>query len=299
MSDFNSSLPVRSENNGDVAVKVVDGTVTSQALNVDSSGRVTTKLDDGNGNIVTSQANGAQRALDVGIDVAGVQIDPRDQGNPNTVANSWPVKITDGTNISAVKAASTAATVTDPSQVVALSPNTPLPAGTNSLGTVLAKLEDGAGNAITSSAAGGTRPLDVALRDGSGNLYSNSNPVPVYVSASSAGTKIDDYKAATAIAAAGFDNHDYTVTAGKTLTFNQVEASASGKMKIEVQIETGVATNVFNSKFVKFNSTATPNMSVILQDAINVAAGVRVRIICTNEDKAAQDLYSTICGVEN
>jgi len=77
MADFNSSLPVRTQNNGDVVVNIADGTTETQKLAVDSSGRITTKIDDGNGNAITSQANGAQRALDVGIDVAGVQIDPR------------------------------------------------------------------------------------------------------------------------------------------------------------------------------------------------------------------------------
>lgn len=60
MSDFNSSLPVRTQNNGDVVVKVSDGTVTSQQLAIDSSGRIAVKLDDGSGNAVTSQVNGAQ-----------------------------------------------------------------------------------------------------------------------------------------------------------------------------------------------------------------------------------------------
>jgi len=67
------------------------------------------------------------------------------QGTANTLSNKWPVqvtdgtntmptgdavgraifeKITDGTNTAAVKAASTAAATTDPSLVVALSPNT-------------------------------------------------------------------------------------------------------------------------------------------------------------------------------
>ncbi len=46
-------------------------------------------------------------------------------------------KITDGTNTAAVKAASTAAVAADPSLVVALSPNSPLPAGTNVIGHVV------------------------------------------------------------------------------------------------------------------------------------------------------------------
>lgn len=46
------------------------------------------------------------------------------QGTPNTLANGWPVKITDGTNgPAAVKAASTAPAATDQALVVALSPN--------------------------------------------------------------------------------------------------------------------------------------------------------------------------------
>ena len=46
------------------------------------------------------------------------------------------VKITDGTNIAAITAASTAATATQSAQVVALSPNSPIPAGTNAIGSV-------------------------------------------------------------------------------------------------------------------------------------------------------------------
>lgn len=47
------------------------------------------------------------------------------QGTANTAANGWPVKVTDGTNTGAVKAASTAAAATDPSTVTQLSPNQP------------------------------------------------------------------------------------------------------------------------------------------------------------------------------
>jgi hypothetical protein len=73
---------------------------------------VEVELFDSAENGITSQANGSQRALDVGIDVAGVQVDPRssrtltcadtvtaNQGAPNTVANSWLVEVTDGTNV--------------------------------------------------------------------------------------------------------------------------------------------------------------------------------------------------------
>ncbi len=54
-------------------------------------------------------------------------------------------KITDGTNTAAVKAASTAAVATDTSVVVALSPNSPVPAGSNLIGAVN---EDRGGTAL-------------------------------------------------------------------------------------------------------------------------------------------------------
>jgi hypothetical protein len=47
------------------------------------------------------------------------------QGPPGTAANAWFTKLTDGTNVSSVKAASTSPVAADPAQVVALSPNTP------------------------------------------------------------------------------------------------------------------------------------------------------------------------------
>src|SRR6266852_6433645 len=64
-----------------------------------------------------------------------------------------PVVINDPTtaaNVANVKAASTAAVVADNSLVVALSPNSPTPTGTNTIGTVVAKNQDGLGNNIAS-----------------------------------------------------------------------------------------------------------------------------------------------------
>lgn len=355
MSDFNSSLPIRTETNGDVAIKVVDGTVTSQALSVDSSGRVTTKLNDGAGNPVTSQVNGAQRALDVGINVAGVQIDPRqvrtltatdvvtaNQGSAAITANAWPTKITDGTTVVPVKTASTAALAADPALVVSLSPNSPLPAGTAVIGsvnqgtspwvtkdqadgpvtpgavaafseligaqfnTVLPTLTAGQQAAVQVDSSGRIiiRPLtatDVVsanIRDATGTAFSTTNPMPVTISVDNAGVEINSYSTTAAVAAAATATNTYTVTTGKTLLLTQIEASASGKMKVEVAVETGVATGVYTTKFTQFNSTSIPNTSLQLRAPISVLAGVRVRVTLTNRDLLAQDLYSTIVGNE-
>lgn len=301
MADQNTSLPIRTESNGDAAVKIVDGTITSQQLGVDSSGKITVKLDDGSGTAITSQTNGSQQALDVGINVAGVQIDPRsiraltsadvvtaNQGSANTATNGWPVKPTDGTNSQSFTAAGEAK----------VSVTQPLPAGSNTIGTVNAKLDDGAGNAITSSTAGSTRPLDVALRDSSGSLYTAANPLPVTVTAGVPGTEVNNYNTASAIAAGATSNHTYTITTSKTFKIDKIWASASGKLKIEVQ--TSPDGSVFTTKWVAFNSTATPNIDIYLGTFTisDSGTGSAIKIIRTNLDKQAMDVYSTLSGVE-
>jgi hypothetical protein len=301
MSDANSSLPIRTENNGDVKAILVDGTITSQALAIDAAGKVSVKLDDAAGTGLTSQVNGTQQALDVGINVAGVQVDPRDtraltatdvvtsnQGSANTLANAWPVKPTDGTN-------SQSFTATGEAKVEVTQP---LPAGTNTIGAVTQASGPWTQNLTQvggSSIALGQTTMAASLPV---TLASNQGPIAVSISSDGVGTEIDAYNTASAVAAGANSNHDYTVTAGKTLQLTQIEASASGKLKIEVQVETGVGAGTFTTKFVQFNSTANPNCSLKIGPAISVAAGVKVRIIRTNKDNQVQDLYSTICGQE-
>lgn len=144
---------------------------------------------------------------------------------------------------------------------------------------------------------GNSIAADVALLDENGAAFSASNPLPV-TSVDSEGTEVNDYNTSAALAAAGSSNHDYTVTALKTLKLTGIYGSGSGKMKIEVQVESGVATGSFSTRFVAFNSTSNPNFFLDIKEAIAVAAGVRVRVIRTNRDNQAQDVYTTIVGHE-
>lgn len=278
MSDYNSSLPVRTEANGDVAVKVVDGAIPSQELSVDAAGKVSAKLSDGAGTEITSQANGAQQALDVGVNVAGVQVDPRNTqdgaGNPidSTLVNSKQRLDVD-----------LASEGTDGAVVP--------------FGTVQVGGSDGTNLQALSVDLNGK--LKVNLFDENGLPFSASNALPVSIATAVLGTAVNDYKNATSVAAAGVDNHDYTVTALNTLTLSSVNASASGKAKMDIQVETGIATGIFTTYFTQFNSTAETNMEIVLTDSIQVGPGIRVRVVMTNRDNQAQDLYSTISGTEN
>lgn len=139
--------------------------------------------------------------------------------------------------------------------------------------------------------------MDVAIHHSGGNEITEDDPLFVSF-AENPGDEIVDYDTASAIAKDATDNHDYTVTAGKTLLIDELWASASGKMKIEVQFETAAASGVFNTKWVAFNSTSDPNIRIPSEKIGKQVAGAIVRIIRTNLDNQAQDLYSTIVGIE-
>jgi len=140
---------------------------------------------------------------------------------------------------------------------------------------------------------------DVALRDEDGVPYSKDNPLPVSVEESEGDEIHDHNESAAAIVKNNSDNHEYTVTALKEFEIEQWGITASGYMKGELFIETAVASGVFVSKGVLFNSTANPNAQLSLKRMIKVAAGVKVRITRTNLDNQSQALYSFVNGLES
>jgi hypothetical protein len=112
------------------------------------------------------------------------------------------------------------------------------------------------------------------------------------------GTSVNNYNTVAAVAAGATSNHTYTITALKTFNGKKIWASASGALKIEVQISAdGVA---FSTLWVGFNSTAAPNISIDLDELVFLESGTgsAIRVIRTNEDKKAMDVYSTISGTE-
>lgn len=139
--------------------------------------------------------------------------------------------------------------------------------------------------------------LDISLHDEAGVPYSSTNPLPVVI-IESEGVEINNYQTSASVAAGASVDHDYTVTAATTLLLTQFHGTASGKTKFELKTETAVASGIFNTKFVFFNSTAEPNVDISLKDPITVNAGVRVRVTITNRDNQSQDLYTTISGHE-
>lgn len=315
MADFDSSLPVRTQNPGDVISKIADATTPSQQLTVNPDGSI---------NITD---NGGSLTVDA------VDLDIRDLTH---VSDS--VKVGDGTDFLAVNADGSI-NITDnggsltvdavdldirnlvfATDKVDVSGSTGVGVTDNggSLTVDAVDLDirnlvfatdkvDVSGSAVTAVVTATDLDIrdlthvsdSVKVGDGVDFLAVNTDgSINVNITDTSPGTPINDYKRAIGIAAGATDNHDYTVTALKTLSLNQIESTGSGKAKMEVQVETGVATGVFTTRFVQFNSTANPNMVVHLDNPIPVAAGVRVRVIMKNNDLLAQDMYSTISGFE-
>lgn len=147
------------------------------------------------------------------------------------------------------------------------------------------------------NAAGTVRALDISLHDEDGEAYSDTNPMPVSIEESE-GDEICDYNTSAAVVKDAVANHDYTVTALKTLVMQEAWISGSGKLKVEVKLETAAASGIYVTKFVGFNSTANNNIRIPLQKIVKQVAGANVRITITNKDNQPQDLYSTLLGVE-
>ncbi len=259
MSDFNSSLPIRSEADGldaRVQVKIVDKTnPTTQQMIVDTDSNAHVEM---HGN--------KPDTTDVAIQLSE-EGRPNSRGDYDGTTNTKPAS-------NALIAHTRNAAKTEAHQAKRVS-------------------------AIDSSVNNDVTALDVAIRDELGNPFSNTNPLPVAI-AESEGTEIHDYLTSAAVAAAGSVNHNYSVPNGSTLYLHQVLASASGKMKIEIQIGDGDVVEVFAPKAARFNSTANPQADTNFSKAIAVVGTINnttVRVIRTNLDNQAQDLYSTIIGI--
>jgi hypothetical protein len=102
-------------------------------------------------------------------------------------------------------------------------------------------------------------------------------------------TELVDYNTSVAVAVGASADHDYTVGSGITLKLDDVYASASGRIKVEV-IADG------STIFVGFNSAAQHEVKFSPKGKVEVAAGAVLRVSITNEDESPQDVYSTSLG---
>jgi len=132
----------------------------------------------------------------------------------------------------------------------------------------------------------------VAISDGVEQLEINADgSINVKIDSDVSGAEVCDYQTSLAVAKNATVNHDYTVSVGTTFIGESAWISASGKCKVELLVN-GL------TKFVGFSSTANPNIEIPLHRILKGNTAEVIRMTIENRDNQAQDLYSTLLGVE-
>ena len=108
------------------------------------------------------------------------------------------------------------------------------------------------------------------------------------------GTPVADYGTGTP-GAGSSSNNDYTVV-GSTFELHKVLFSSSGKMKIEVQV--GPVASLVTKAVAFAEKDTAEEITFDPPIVVPVASTGTVRVIMTNRNGAAVDVYSTIMGVD-
>jgi len=300
MADYDSSLPIRTEAAGDVDIFISDATVSTQKLKVNADGSIDTNI---------TIPSGSKIIITDGTDDLEVNAD----GSLNAVVTATNLDIRDlafATDTVDVSGSSVTVSATDLDiRNLAFATDTVDVSG-SSVTVSATDLDirnlvfatdtvDVSGSSVTVSATNldirdlvaATDSIQANLFDEAGVAYSLSNPLPVELVSDVQGDEVCNYTTSAAVAKDASVNHDYTVTAAKTLLIDSVWVSGSGKIKAVVLVN---ALPVF----VGFNSTANPNIAIPMSKYCKALATQVVRITITNLDNQAQDVYSTLLGTE-
>jgi hypothetical protein len=130
-----------------------------------------------------------------------------------------------------------------------------------------------------------------------GANVSVTNPIPVYVTSASPGTLVNYYQTSVNVAAGSSVNLTYTIPAGKTFSAYKFWSSGSGKIRVDVEASPDGTT--YSTYWTGFNSTAQPNVDINLTQPAEFqdsGTGSTIRIVITNKDLAAFDVFATITG---
>jgi len=119
-------------------------------------------------------------------------------------------------------------------------------------------------------------------------IASDQSPLLVTLNGDSV-VDLPQYNTATAIAAGAFNTQTYSPSS--TVNLTGIDASASGQMKIEIQWGT---TGSETSKAVFFTSKGHLQLIWRLPNNVQITNTMSVKVIRTNLDNQAMDVYSTI-----
>lgn len=147
-------------------------------------------------------------------------------------------------------------------------------------------------DAVATALVDGTQKSQTVDADGDVMAVNDDGSINVNVVDTQVGDQKHIFDTAPTIAPnTPTDVIDYTVTALKTFLLKEAQASASGKIKVEIECG-GVLVAV------GFNSTSNPNVVFNFPSPVEVVAGDAIKVIVTNKDNSSSDLYAFINGTE-
>lgn len=230
------------------------------------------------------------------VTVSATDLDIRDLSHTQD-----SVRIGDGTDLATVTAAGELNVLSTAQPGVDIGDVTVNNAG----GAAAVNIQDG-GNSITVDGAVTVSATDLDIRDLtlaqdsvkiSANTSANAVDNPIFVQVVSdviTSTEVHSYDTTAAVAADTADNHDYTVV-GTTFLLKSVIAAFSGGGKVEIQ--TGPVASLVTCA-VAFVPKEGGHVQLNFDPPIEVpvTSTGTVRVIRTNRQGQAQDVYSTIIG---
>jgi len=213
--------------------------------------------------------------------------------NQNAIANPIYVQMTDGVDVISITGTSLDVNITTANVDI------------RDLTHVSDSVKVGDGTDFWSITALGYGQVDIAAQSVGSVAVSKNNTVnsetnPLFVEVVEGGVssnEVLDYNTVADVAADASSNHDYTVTATKTLVVRRIHVAASGAAKWEVR--SGPVASLA-TKSVKFTTAAWPSAEFDFEGRLEVpdTSTGTLRVIRTNRDNQAQDMYSTVIGNE-
>jgi hypothetical protein len=153
------------------------------------------------------------------------------------------------------------------------------------------------------ASVGATAPLEavqVGAQDPSGNVSAlqtdSAGALKVVLVEDAGETDVLDYQTTAAVVKDADATHDYLVTSGKTFDRASLLVGSEGRVKVQLGTWDGVST--FTPKAVYFQDPTENRQFQFPALSLLGDGTVTIRVIITNLDGGATDLYSTLQGVE-
>jgi len=262
--------------------------------------------------LLTTLTNAYNELVSIfGRQADGTQKSQRVDGSGNvapagdTAARSGYDRLTDGTNTAAVKPASTSASATDPAVVVSVSPNSPIPTGSNTIGAVLQAVANWTVN--LTQIAGSALSLGQKTMANSIPVVLPSDQTLSITTGSSAG-KTNVFLTSTLVTTATTADQvvlTYTVTVGKTLYLENfslqgyvTSITTSSANLGTISVETPSGTKVWTQQMMNGSNGVGMTSGERYSEAVPIPSGTVIRVVVTPAAATSFTWRASLYGYE-